>query len=183
MSVRRFSFCTAWATNTRLPQTMGEEFPRSGKSTLQRTFSFVLHFSGRFFSEEAPVPSGPRQPGQLPAVEESAAVIVRRTATRAANEFFMRFCGFIFFDSHRRQSEIVSGKMSKALCQQARAAETKRQKTSNLEHPAPNNRTAPNYFAPWSTHARIKPTCSGVSGFGGGPNPPGPPGPPPGPPG
>ena len=43
------------------------------------------------------------------------------------------------------------------------------------------------YFAPWSIHARSKPTCWAFKGFGGGPNPPGPPpGPPPpglGPPG
>jgi hypothetical protein len=34
------------------------------------------------------------------------------------------------------------------------------------------------YLAPWSIHARINPTCSGVSGLGGGPKPCGPPGPP-----
>src|SRR5437870_1287721 len=72
----------ACATKTRLPQTTGEEFPGPGSATRQRTFSFVLHFSGRFFSLETPVPSGPRQPGQLAAEAEAAALEIMRMAAK-----------------------------------------------------------------------------------------------------
>jgi hypothetical protein len=52
---------------TRSRQTTGVELPRSGKGTRQQTFSLVLQWSGRFFSVERPLPSGPRQPGQFAA--------------------------------------------------------------------------------------------------------------------
>src|SRR5881409_3245266 len=48
-------------------QRMGVEFPLSGKGTRQRTLVLVSHRSGRFFSEVTPVPSDPRQAGQLAA--------------------------------------------------------------------------------------------------------------------
>src|SRR5690349_20224712 len=63
ITVRRLP--TAWVTKTRSPQTLGEELPRSGKSTRQRTFSEVLQVCGRFSSDATPVPVGPRQPGQF----------------------------------------------------------------------------------------------------------------------
>src|SRR6266849_9182363 len=52
---------------TRPPHTTGVELPRSGNGTRQETFSFVLQWSGRFFSAARPLPSGPRQPGQFAA--------------------------------------------------------------------------------------------------------------------
>jgi hypothetical protein len=52
-------------------------------------FSVVLHLSGRFLSEETPVPLGPRQPGQLLAEAEGAMPIVRRTVNRKAFAFFI----------------------------------------------------------------------------------------------
>src|SRR5437016_13938394 len=55
---------------TRLPQIIGEELPASGNGTRQWTFSSALHLSGRFFSLDTPVPSGPRQAGQLLAAAE-----------------------------------------------------------------------------------------------------------------
>jgi hypothetical protein len=49
------------------PHTTGVELPRSGNAARQRTFSFVLQWSGKFFSAATPAPSGPRQAGQFAA--------------------------------------------------------------------------------------------------------------------
>src|SRR5688500_160155 len=84
MIVRRFSPPTACVTNTRSPQTTGEELPRSGKGARQRTFSLVLHFMGRFFSADRPLPFGPRHCGQLPASRPGAAASVRVIETSIA---------------------------------------------------------------------------------------------------
>src|SRR5258705_5316338 len=89
MTVRRFSLLTACETKTRSPQTMGEEFPRPGKSTRQRTFSLVPHLSGKSFSVETPVPSGPRQPGQLLAVAASGLKMTSRAAKLRAKAVFI----------------------------------------------------------------------------------------------
>ena len=67
---------------------MGDELPGPGNSTRQRTFSFSLHLRGRFLSEDTPVPSGPRQPGQLPAAAESIVEAERMGARQIAIEFF-----------------------------------------------------------------------------------------------
>jgi hypothetical protein len=59
-------------TKTLSPHTAGVELPRSGNDTRQRTFSFVLQRSGRFFSAATPLPSGPRHAGQFAADTETA---------------------------------------------------------------------------------------------------------------
>ena len=61
-SVRRSP--TGCVTKMRSPQTMGVELPASGSGTRQRTFSSLLHFTGRFFSVEMPSAFAPRQAGQ-----------------------------------------------------------------------------------------------------------------------
>src|SRR5260370_40520872 len=66
-AARLVLFSVAWVMKIRSPQTPGVELPGSGNSTFQRTFSVALHLSGRFFSGEWPLPSGPRHAGQLPA--------------------------------------------------------------------------------------------------------------------
>src|SRR6185503_6264833 len=64
MRVRRAP--TGCVRNTLSPQTIGDELPGSGNSVFQRTFCVALHFNGKLFSEETPLPSL-RQPGQLAA--------------------------------------------------------------------------------------------------------------------
>ena len=46
---------------------MGLEFPASGRGTFHLMFSVALQLSGKVFSLEIPVPSGPRQFGQFSA--------------------------------------------------------------------------------------------------------------------
>src|SRR6185436_2468416 len=53
----------ACVTRTRSPQTIGEEFPASGNSTLQITLFVALHEIGIFLSSVEPFPSGPRHAG------------------------------------------------------------------------------------------------------------------------
>src|SRR5262245_58616751 len=65
VSVRRPSFSMACVTKTRSPQTIGVELPRSGKGVFQRTFSVAVQRIGKFFSDETPVPVGPRHAVQL----------------------------------------------------------------------------------------------------------------------
>jgi hypothetical protein len=67
ITVRRVPVSIAWVMKTRPPHTTGVELPRSGNATRQRTFSFVLQRSGRFFPAATPLPSGPRKPGQFAA--------------------------------------------------------------------------------------------------------------------
>src|SRR5437016_14588919 len=67
MSVRRFSALMDCVTKTRSPHTAGEEFPGPGSGTCHRTFCSGLQVCGSCFSFATPVPSGPRQPGKLPA--------------------------------------------------------------------------------------------------------------------
>src|SRR5206468_8857436 len=94
ISVRRFSCSIACVTKTRCPQTMGVELPRSGNGTRQRTLSLVLQCSGRFFSEQTPVPCGPRQAGQFSAETEYAKPSMEKKDSARANlrrnEVFMR---------------------------------------------------------------------------------------------
>src|SRR5436190_17294407 len=84
----------ACETKTRSPQTMGDEFPRPGRSTRQRTFSLVPHLRGKLFSVETPVPSGPRQPGQLLAEAVSGIERIDKVARPKAIEVFMVFEGW-----------------------------------------------------------------------------------------
>src|SRR6187399_1920601 len=49
---------------TRSPITMGVDTPWPPSAAVQATFSFALHFSGRFKSAAMPFPSGPRHCGQ-----------------------------------------------------------------------------------------------------------------------
>jgi len=65
----------ACVTKTRSRHSAGVELPRSGSGTRQHTFSFVLQWSGRFFSVAMPLPSGPRHPGQFAAVARAANAI------------------------------------------------------------------------------------------------------------
>src|SRR5262245_60291855 len=51
---------TADETNTRSPQTIGDELPRPGISTFHLTFFVSLHSSGGFAVDETPVAWGPR---------------------------------------------------------------------------------------------------------------------------
>ena len=57
---------------------IGVEFPGSGSAIFQRTFSVALQVSGSAVSLVTPVPSGPRQPGQLAA--RAAVLRVKRRA-------------------------------------------------------------------------------------------------------
>src|ERR1041384_1736919 len=67
ITVRRPSLSLACVMKTRLPQTMGVELPRSGSGVRQRTFSLVVQCVGRPFSEQTPMPAGPRHWGQFSA--------------------------------------------------------------------------------------------------------------------
>src|SRR6187399_2212720 len=58
-TVRRFSFSIACVMKTRSRQTIGDELPRSGSGTFQRTFSVALHRTGRLVSSVTPEPLGP----------------------------------------------------------------------------------------------------------------------------
>src|SRR5678816_2865464 len=58
---------TAVVTNTRLPQTIGDECPRPGIAAFHLMFEVGVHVAGRFFSVEIPEPSGPRHCGQFAA--------------------------------------------------------------------------------------------------------------------
>src|SRR2546423_9375971 len=91
MSVRRFSLLMAWVTNTRFAHTIGEELPGPGNGTRQRTFSLVLHFTGKSFSTEMPVPSSPRQAGQFPPNAEKAIERAKKLVNRFAIEFFINY--------------------------------------------------------------------------------------------
>jgi hypothetical protein len=51
---------------------MGVELPRSGNSVRHATCSVLLHRTGKLVSVESPVPSGPRQAGQLAAFDKGA---------------------------------------------------------------------------------------------------------------
>src|SRR5262245_9098715 len=51
----------------RLPETIGDEWPRPGIAIFQRTFLESLHSSGRSFSAEIAAAPGPRHCGQSPA--------------------------------------------------------------------------------------------------------------------
>ena len=61
------------------PQITGVELPWLASATFHFTFSFALHFSGRFFSVLMPCPVGPRQAGQS-AASVTEAVVIRRSA-------------------------------------------------------------------------------------------------------
>jgi len=67
MRVRRCFLLHRLGEENALAPYDGEELPGPGNSARQRTFSFVVHLSGTSFSVDTPVPSGPRQAGQLPA--------------------------------------------------------------------------------------------------------------------
>src|SRR5262249_697696 len=54
-------------TNTRSPQTMGDECPLPGMGVFQRIFSVLLQRRGTLVSSDVPSPRGPRQPGQFSA--------------------------------------------------------------------------------------------------------------------
>src|SRR6185436_16332470 len=71
-------------TNTRSPQTIGEEWPLPGISTFQAMFSPVLpfHLVGMFFSVLEPSPIGPRHMGQLVSAAKRAGGRRRKRAGR-----------------------------------------------------------------------------------------------------
>jgi hypothetical protein len=69
---------------------MGEELQGPGSWTRHRTFVFASHLTGRFFSEDTPVPSGPRQPGQFPDGVENAVEATSNTARQnTTGSFFL----------------------------------------------------------------------------------------------
>src|SRR5438132_1395161 len=78
----------AWVMNTRLPQTIGVELPRSGRGVFQRIFFESLHSLGRFCSDVTPFASGPRQAGQL-AQSEVAALQTDNGRSRGRRIVFM----------------------------------------------------------------------------------------------
>src|SRR5436853_1628629 len=57
-----------WVTKINSPQTIGVELPGSGSGTRHFMLLVAFQCTGRFFSSQMPVPSGPRQPGQFPAL-------------------------------------------------------------------------------------------------------------------
>ncbi len=59
----------AEVTYTRPFQTIGDDHPRPGTSTTQRTFSVVDQRTGTPVSGDSPLPDGPLNPGQPPGVE------------------------------------------------------------------------------------------------------------------
>jgi hypothetical protein len=67
---------------------MGEELQGPGSWTCHRMFSVVLHLTGRFFSEDTPFPSGPRQPGQFPVGAENAVAATSNTAKQHTIDSF-----------------------------------------------------------------------------------------------
>src|SRR5678816_2672442 len=71
---------TAVVTNTRLPQTIGDECPRPGIAAFHLMFEVGVHVAGRFFSVEIPEPSGPRHCGQRAA---STTVVSDSNTTKA----------------------------------------------------------------------------------------------------
>src|SRR5687768_4059512 len=89
MIVRRLSPLTACVTKTRSPHTIGEELPRSGNATRQCTFSLVLHFTGKFFSDDIPALLGPRQPGQFAASSEGVTTRTNPLIVNRANKRFI----------------------------------------------------------------------------------------------
>src|SRR5438477_9173147 len=80
MTVQRLSLSIGCVMNTRSPHTIGVEFPRSGSGVFHRTFSVALQCSGRLVSVVTPVPSGPRQLGQLPANADTQAASTKNMA-------------------------------------------------------------------------------------------------------
>src|SRR5687768_15199914 len=62
---------------------MGVELPAAGSAAFQRTFSVLLHLTGRPFSSETPRPVGPRQLGQFSALADPPQLITTSTATIA----------------------------------------------------------------------------------------------------
>src|SRR3990170_8386942 len=58
---------TCEVTNTRSPQTIGDEMPSPRTGAFQAMFSVLLQRAGSPVSGETPVPDGPRQFGQLSA--------------------------------------------------------------------------------------------------------------------
>jgi hypothetical protein len=78
----------ACVTKTRSPQAMGEELQGPGSWTRHRTFSVAPHLTGRFFSEDTPVPSGPRQPGQFPDGAENAVAATSNTVRQHTTGLF-----------------------------------------------------------------------------------------------
>jgi hypothetical protein len=69
---------------------MGEELQGPGSWTCHRTFSVAPHLTGRFFSEDTPVPSGPRQPGQFPdGVENAVAATSNTVRQHTTGSFFL----------------------------------------------------------------------------------------------
>src|SRR5262245_30261543 len=79
----------AVSTNTRSPQTIGDELPRPGISTFHLMFLVSLHSSGGLAVFETPVADGPRHCGQnRPASVSCAAGIDENSAKRmtAAND-------------------------------------------------------------------------------------------------
>jgi hypothetical protein len=71
-------------TMTRSPMTMGVDTPWPPSAAVQATFSFALHFSGRFESAAMPFPSGPRHCGQSSACTTEMAA---NTITNDINHF------------------------------------------------------------------------------------------------
>ena len=71
---RFLSAANGCVTNTRSPQTIGVEFPGSGKGARQRTLFVAFHFVGKLMLAETPFPFGPRHAGQFSPRPETAAL-------------------------------------------------------------------------------------------------------------
>src|SRR4030042_1568428 len=80
------SSAAAVGTKTRLPHTMGEEWPAPGMGIFHLTPSSSVHFSGRFFPGEMPRPS-PRQPGQSCAKTRPALIRITHSIIKAVDKF------------------------------------------------------------------------------------------------
>src|SRR5918992_2071609 len=76
---------TAVVTNTRSRQTMGEDQPRPGMSTLQATFVVVDQCCGRTGPSAMPLPPGPRNCGH-PDGSAPRGLTLRRSDTDSATD-------------------------------------------------------------------------------------------------
>ncbi len=80
-----------------------------------------------------------------------------------------------FLEGDLFHQQPLKNRMLPTACERKSGPQKKKRRR---QLPTAQNVEFENYFAPWSIHARTRPTWSGVSGLAGGWLPPGPPGPP-----
>src|SRR5688500_19440865 len=71
---------TAEVTNTRSPQTIGDDQPRPGRSAVQATRSVADHETGSVASSAMPAPLGPRNCGHAGGAAATPMVVPRIAA-------------------------------------------------------------------------------------------------------